>query len=91
MEVEIGHVPTYVAVPAGSEPWPGVVVLHDFPGMSHGLRRQADRLAGAGCLAAADMTRLLVLLGKVSRTAYHEPYARERIVAFFDQHLRPHS
>jgi carboxymethylenebutenolidase len=53
IETPNGQMPTYVAMPADVGPWPGVVLVHDFGGMSHDLRNQADWLAGEGFLAAA--------------------------------------
>jgi carboxymethylenebutenolidase len=55
IEIQTPHgvMPVYVASPSDPGPMPGVVIIHDFTGMSHDLRNQADWLANQGYLAAA--------------------------------------
>jgi len=47
------QLPGYFARPTSEGSWPSVIVLHDAAGMTHDLRQQADRLAGADYLAVA--------------------------------------
>lgn len=53
MATPTGLIPAALAVPAGSGPWPGVVVVHDGFGLSADIRRNTKRFADNGFLAVA--------------------------------------
>lgn len=46
-----GPIEALLDVPAGSGPWPGVVVVHDAIGYRSDMRAISERIAGAGYLA----------------------------------------
>jgi carboxymethylenebutenolidase len=46
-------IPGYLAVPVGTGPFPGVIVLHQAYGLDDDIRRQTDRVASLGYLAVA--------------------------------------
>ena len=46
-------IPADLAVPAGTGPWPGVVVVHDAFGLGDDIRRNTARFADNGFLALA--------------------------------------
>ena len=52
-EVSIPPTRGYLAVPDGTGPWPGVVVIHEAFGLNADIRSHADRLAAEGYLALA--------------------------------------
>jgi len=47
-EVTAGSARGYLAVPAGSGPWPGTVVIHESWGLNADIRAHADRPDEAG-------------------------------------------
>lgn len=48
-----GLLPAYRVQPAGTGPWPAVVVIHDAFGLTADIKRSCDRLAAAGYLTLA--------------------------------------
>ena len=71
----------YLALPRGTGPWPGVVVIQDAMGLSDDIREQADRLAAAGYLALApDLysgrgVRCVIATLQASRSGEGQAYA----------------
>ena len=52
-DVTVGSTPAYLAVPSGTGPWPGVVVIHESWGLNTDVRASAHRLGSVGYLAVA--------------------------------------
>ncbi len=76
------HLSAYLARPAGSGPWPGVVAIHEAWGLDDVLRRHADRLAAAGYLTLApdlysdaNMGRCIVGTMRSMLSGHGKPYA----------------
>jgi carboxymethylenebutenolidase len=51
--IELGAVPCHLAQPDGKGPWPGVIVIQEWWGLSDHIINVADRFASIGYLAAA--------------------------------------
>lgn len=49
--IELGGMPGYLAKPAGSGPWPGLMVIQEWWGLDAQTKSIADRFAAAGYLA----------------------------------------
>ena len=90
--------PYFLATPASSPPWPGVVVVHEGNGMSQQLLRVCQRLAAAGYAAiapdlffrvggagAADFSVLMGSLDEHTTAADIEDAARELRAAGADK------
>jgi carboxymethylenebutenolidase len=69
--------------PLGDPPWPGVVVLHEGPGLGDDVRAHADRFASAGFVAVAPD---LYSAGGARRcmVATFRALARGHVAAFAD-------
>jgi Dienelactone hydrolase family len=64
-EVTAGSTPGYLAVPAGSGPWPGVVVIHESFGLNADIRARADRLTrGSGSSRSSANTSTKAVPGR---------------------------
>ena len=51
--VQLGEVPGHLAKPKGSGPWPGLIVIQEWWGLTDHIKSIADRFASAGYLAFA--------------------------------------
>jgi len=78
--------------PVGEGPHPGVVVLHESFGLNDDMRRIARRFADAGYAALApDLYSHGSRMPTPMAVGYDEAAARdgwERMLSFFDQHVR---
>ena len=74
-DVSIPPTRGYLAVPAGTGPWPGVVVIHEAFGLNSDIRSQADRLAAEGYLALAPDLYAGVSWVRCLRSAFRQLHA----------------
>jgi carboxymethylenebutenolidase len=75
-DVSIPPTRGYLAIPAGTGPWPGVVVIHEAFGLNADTREHADRLAAAGYLALAPDLFNGVSWVRCLRGAFRQLHAR---------------
>jgi carboxymethylenebutenolidase len=56
--IDLGGTRAYVSLPAGTGPFPAIVVIHEWWGLNENIEHWADRLASAGWAAiAVDLYR----------------------------------
>ena len=84
--IDIGGMPAYVARPAGSGPWPAVVVIQEAFGLNEHIKDVARRVAGEGYVALAPD---LFYRGGKGRTAGYDqlPKALELMGALKDDEI----
>lgn len=67
----------YYALPSGTGPWPGVVVIHDVFGMTPDLRRHVDWFASQGYIAVGPALFSWGNKAKCLISTFHDMAARK--------------
>lgn len=90
VNANLGGVPGYLAVPAGSGPWPALIVVQEWWGLDRQTESIADRFAREGYLAfSPDIYRgELAALGDnqaaMASMQKHGPHAVDDMTSVFD-------
>lgn len=72
-----GDITGYLAVPSGTGPFPGVVIIHDAIGLTADARRITDRFAASGYLALSPNLYARGGFFRCVRTVFKDMFARE--------------